>query len=100
MQLVPLIWSHLEEYVETERLFRTVGISFSNLKDSRIRQLNLFEEPLVNKRERIEEYLDRIRHKYGKDVVMRATSLSNAGTLKTRKDLVVGHKAYLILSSF
>ena len=92
MQIVSLIWRYLEEYAETDRLFRTVGVSFSNLRDSRLRQMSLFEAPEEVKREIIESYLDDLRRKYGKEIVMRASSLTESGTLRLRKGLIAGHK--------
>lgn len=93
MQIVTLIWDYLLEYAEMDRLFRTVAVSFSNLGDSRVRQMSLFEEPKEVKKEIVEASIDRIKNKYGKNIVMRASSLTGSGTLEARKDLIAGHKA-------
>lgn len=40
----------------------------------------------------IDYALDKVKAKYGKEIVMRATSLTKSGTLLERKGLVAGHK--------
>ncbi len=93
MQIVELIWKHLEDYADRDAMFRTVSVSFSNLRDSAMRQLSLFEDRGEAKREMVEKHLDAIRNKYGKNSVMRASSLTESGTIQQRKNLVAGHKA-------
>lgn len=91
--IVNLLWKYLSEHLETNRLCRTIAISFGKFIPNQIKQLSLFEDPFQVKTETIENHLDFIRMKYGKNIVMRGSSLLNSGTLLERKGLIAGHKA-------
>lgn len=86
------LWHYLSSRLEKDRMYRTVGISFGKFIPNQIKQLSLFDDPLQIKTEIIENQLDVIRHKYGKNIVMRGSSLTKSGTVLDRKNLVAGHK--------
>ncbi|WP_239710639.1 Y-family DNA polymerase [Mammaliicoccus sp. E-M21] len=86
------LWNYLSSRLEKNRMYRTIGISFGKFIPNQIKQLSLFDDPLQIKTEIIENELDVIRHKYGKNIVMRGSSLTKSGTVLERKDLVSGHK--------
>lgn len=77
-------------------MYRTIGISFGKFIPNQIKQLSLFDDPLQIKTEIIENQLDVIRHKYGKNIVMRGSNLTKSGTVRDRKNLVAGHKLFYI----
>lgn len=91
--IVNELWQYLSNRLEKERLYRSIGISFGNCVTNKIKQLSLFDNPLQVKNEIIDSQLDFIRHKYGKDIVMKGVSLTKSGTTLKRKGLIAGHKA-------
>jgi len=91
--ITQLLWDYLSQRLEPDRLYRTMAISFGKFIPNQIKQLSLFDDPYQIKTETLENHLDFIRMKYGKDVVMRGSSLLNSGTLLERKGLIAGHKA-------
>ena len=68
-------------------------MNFTKLKSNAIQQLELFKPEKELKAEIIDNALDHIKLKYGKEVVMRATSLTSGGTINDRKGLLAGHKS-------
>lgn len=92
LQIIQEMWNYLYDRLEDDRLYRTIGISFTKLVSNQIKQLNLFEDPKEIKSEIIDHHLDDIRRKYGKDTVLRASSLTASGSVLQRKNLVAGHK--------
>ncbi|HGO1493056.1 TPA: DNA repair protein [Staphylococcus aureus] len=91
--VIEKLWNHLYDSLEHDRLFRTISVSFNNLKSDSIQQLELFRNKQDIASELIDYSLDKIRNKYGKEIVMRANSLSKAGTVLERKGLIAGHKS-------
>ncbi|HFO1886519.1 TPA: Y-family DNA polymerase [Staphylococcus aureus] len=91
--IIDVLWRYLSEKADKTELYRTIGVNFTNFRNNNIQQLELFKSEREQKNEIIDHSLDRIRVKYGKDVVMRATSLLESGTLKSRQGLLAGHKA-------
>lgn len=91
--IIRKLWSYILENGDKEELYRTISVSFTNFKSNKMEQLELFKSKKEMKSEIIDHALDYIKLKYGKDIVMRASSLSYEGTLKHRKGLLAGHKA-------
>lgn len=87
------LWRFLIERLDPDKLYRTIAISFSNFIPNQIKQLSLFEDPKQVKAEIIENELDPIRFKYGKNIVFRCSSLSKSGTVISEKNKIAGHKA-------
>ncbi|MDT0700361.1 Y-family DNA polymerase [Staphylococcus chromogenes] len=90
--IIEKLWAYINERLESDRLYRTLGVSFNNFRNSSIQQLELFRDEKEVKTEMIDYALDKVKAKYGKEIVMRATSLTKSGTLLERKGLVAGHK--------
>ncbi|UEX90879.1 DNA repair protein [Staphylococcus ratti] len=91
--VIDILWGYLKERLEFDRLYRTIGIHFTNFKSNSIKQLELFKDEREQKTEMIDFALDAVKTKYGKDIVMKASSLTQSGTIKERKDLIAGHKS-------
>ncbi|MFQ3843291.1 DNA repair protein [Staphylococcus pseudoxylosus] len=91
--IISKLWSYILENGDRDELYRTISVSFTNFKSNEMEQLELFKSKKEMKSEIIDHALDYIKLKYGKDIVMRASSLSYEGTLKHRKGLLAGHKA-------
>lgn len=92
-EIINVLWGYLSNRLENDQLYRTIGISFGKFIPNQIKQLSLFDDPLKIKTEIIENQLDVIRYKYGKNIVMRGSSLTEEGTVIERKNLISGHKA-------
>lgn len=92
-EIINVLWGYLCKRLESEELYRTIGISFGKFIPNQIKQLSLFDDPLKIKTEIIENQLDVIRYKYGKNIVMRGSCLTEEGTVIARKNLISGHKA-------
>ncbi|MCG7340180.1 hypothetical protein MHZ36_12860 [Staphylococcus sp. ACRSN] len=74
-------------------MYRTVSVNFTNFKDSRIQQLELFKSDKEIKEEIINESIDRVNLKYGQNIIKRAISLKQSSTLNKQNKLLAGHKA-------
>lgn len=92
-QIIDRLWQYVISNIESNALLRTIGVSFTNFKTNAIQQLELFQPENELKAEIIDNALDKVKLKYGKEIVMRATSLTDGGTLTDRKGLLAGHKA-------
>lgn len=74
-------------------LYRTVSISLSQFTSEDSRQLNLFEDEYKRKRDEcLAKTIDQLQAKYGKGIVSKATSYTEAGTKHGRLGLMAGHK--------
>lgn len=92
-QIIDKLWAYIKIQIQKDALLRTIGINFTNFRSNAIQQLELFKPEKELKAEIIDTALDKVKLKYGKEIVMRATSLTTGGTLKDRKGLLAGHKA-------
>lgn len=91
--IIEVLWQYLIKKADKMETYRTIGVNFTNFKNNNIYQLELFKSERERKNELIDHSLDDIRDRYGKDIVMRAASLLESGTLKERSGLLAGHKA-------
>lgn len=92
-QIIDKLWAYIKVQIQEDALLRTIGINFTNFRSNAIQQLELFKPEKELKAEIIDTALDKVKLKYGKEIVMRATSLTTGGTLKDRLGLLGGHKA-------
>lgn len=75
-----------------DKPIRNVGICFSSLTNSPHQQLNIFEEQCeqIKSRELLLT-IDAIHQKYGKNVLLRASALTEDSTAKERHEQIGGH---------
>ncbi|MEX6358445.1 Y-family DNA polymerase [Staphylococcus cohnii] len=74
-------------------LYRTVSISLTQFIDERNTQLNLFIDEYERKRnEKLAKTIDALHQKFGKGIVSKAISYTDAGTKHGRLGLMAGHK--------
>jgi len=72
---------------------RGLGISYGQLRQSGHEQLSLFEDGSESlERKRLDESLDTIRSVFGKNSVLRCSSLLQGSTAKQRHEQIGGHK--------
>lgn len=81
------------KYVEENALIRQVGISFSKLTKPTIKQLSIFKN--IDKEiatSNLYLAMDEIQAKYGKNSILRASSLLKNSTAKIRHNQIGGHR--------
>ncbi|MFA7111899.1 MAG: DNA repair protein, partial [Bacilli bacterium] len=72
---------------------RQIGISFTNLSKPSYEQLSLFKNLKADDDERnLYVALDQIMEKYGKNSVLKGTSLTKESTIKERHNQIGGHR--------
>lgn len=84
----------LFERYYTNLPIRKVTVSLGNLCTKNSIQLNLFD-PIENVEamNELDETIDKIKDKYGKNTILKATSLLESSTIKDRNNKVGGHQA-------
>ncbi|MCR4879757.1 MAG: damage repair protein [Bacilli bacterium] len=73
---------------------RGVHIAYGHLRErSNVEQLDLFIDPEESEKKRnLQLMLDEIHNKYGKDIILRMSSLTDASTIKERHSFIGGHR--------
>ena len=72
---------------------RTIGINFGGLAESTYQQLNMFEDDKEQiKRRNLQKTMDKLHSKFGKNSVLRASSLLEESTIKERNNFIGGHR--------
>ena len=72
---------------------RTIGINFGGLLESTYQQLNMFEDDKEQiKRHNLQKTMDKLQTKFGKNSVLRASSLLEESTIKERNNFIGGHR--------
>lgn len=82
-----------EKYIDEKALVRQINISFTNLSKPKTKQLSIFKN--IEKEASLENLylaLDEIQEKYGKNSVLRASSLLKNSTAKERHNQIGGHR--------
>ena len=72
---------------------RTVSVSLSNFDETNIHQLSIFDDEEVEIEEefKVKRSIDKIKNKYGKNAVLRGSSLEDHSTAKSRNKQIGGH---------
>ena len=72
---------------------RTIGINFGSLVASTYQQLNMFEDDKEQiKRRNLQKTMDLLQSKFGKNSVLRASSLLEESTIRERNNFIGGHR--------
>ena len=72
---------------------RTIGLNFGGLLESTYQQLNMFEDDKEQiKRRNLQKTMDKLHDKFGKNSVLRASSLLEESTIKDRNNFIGGHR--------
>ncbi|HBY82729.1 MULTISPECIES: Y-family DNA polymerase [Staphylococcus] len=78
---------------DKQALYRTLSVSLTQFIDENERQMNLFIDEYERKRdEKLAKTIDHLHVKYGKGIVSKAISYTEAGTKHGRLGLMAGHK--------
>ena len=72
---------------------RIIGLNFGGLLDATHQQLSMFEDEKEQiKRHNLQKTLDLLHSKYGKNSVLRASSLLEESTIRDRNNFIGGHR--------
>lgn len=72
---------------------RGIGISYGGLMEATYQQLNIFEDDKTQiKRRNLQKTIDLLQSKYGKNSVLRASSLLEESTIRERNEFIGGHR--------
>ena len=73
--------------------YRRVNLSFDNLKDEEMEQMDLFTDPQVMAKDRkLQQAALDIKERYGKNALLKGMNLEDAGTTIERNSQVGGHR--------
>ncbi len=80
------------EFIE-DKPIRRVGINFGKLAELNHQQLSLFEDPNEQiKNRELQLTFDKLQLKYGKNIILRASALSEESTIIERHSQIGGHR--------
>ena len=89
-----IILKEYDEKVDKEVPIRRIGITFGDLGERKYEQYDLFSNPNdETSDEKITDVMNKIKDKYGKNAILRGTSLMEGATQKERNKLIGGHNA-------
>ena len=80
------------DYIMDTNIIRRIGISFNNLSNKKIEQLDLFSRVDEDSYE-LEDTINNIKNKFGKNSLLRCISLDENATMKIRNNYIGGHNA-------
>lgn len=80
------------DYIIDSDIIRRIGISFNNLSNKKIEQLDLFSRVDEDSYE-LEDTINNIKNKFGKNSLLRCISLDENATMKIRNNYIGGHNA-------
>ena len=90
-KILELVLKEYDYRIMEEYKIRRIGICFSGLDKKRFEQLNLFEKTDNENETKIENTINNIKNKFGKNAILRC--IDNNGTQKTRNIYIGGHNA-------
>lgn len=91
--ILPYIEKLYDSIVNEAGIIRRINISFNNLTDELYLQYDLFTDPVVAERERsIQKAVIDIKHKYGKNAILKGMNLEKSGTTIERNEQIGGHR--------
>ena len=72
---------------------RRVGINFGKLSNPTSKQLDMFDDPKKSEsNEKLFKTMDKLKNKYGKNIVLRASALTDDSTAIERNNQIGGHR--------
>ena len=78
--------------VDKYHMIRKMGIAFGNVIDEQYKTINLFTDNEEEEKERkVQKAILEIKHKYGKNSILKAMNLQEKATTQKRNKLVGGH---------
>lgn len=91
--LTEAVMELFEKIADPDLYYRRVNISFDNLKDEEMEQMDLFTDPQVMEKDRkLQRAALDIKERYGKNALLKGMNLEEAGTTIERNGQVGGHR--------
>lgn len=91
--IVPVVEKLYLRIKDPEIPIRRINISFNNITDDNMRQLDLFTDYAEEEREnRVQKAMLSIKGRYGKNAVLKGMNLEDGGTTIERNNQIGGHK--------
>lgn len=91
--MLKVIDNFADQLCDRSALYRTLSVSLTQFINEEDRQLNLFIDEYERKRnENLAKTIDTLHQKYGKGIVSKAASYTEASTKHGRLGLMAGHK--------
>ncbi|EKU47087.1 Y-family DNA polymerase [Staphylococcus massiliensis] len=92
-EIFQIIEKHADKMCDKSALYRTLSVSLTQFSNDTERQLNLFSDEFQRRRdEKLAKTIDQLQFKYGKGIISKAISYTDAGTKHNRLGLMAGHK--------
>ena len=83
-----------DKRINKKELIRRINISFSNVREEKFRQLDIFNSNIdKNMDSSLEKSINIIKDKYGKNSILRGVSYLDKATGRIRNNLIGGHNA-------
>ena len=92
-KILSLVLNEYDYRVLEEAKIRRIGISFNNLDIKKYEQLNIFSNEDDKEEEVLSKTIRNIKHKFGKNSILRCISLDENATQKQRNIFIGGHNA-------
>ncbi len=93
-KLLPYFLDIYDRTTSPNALIRGIGISFNNVKTLDNEYYDLFTDPIeIEKERKLEETINLIKNKFGKNSIVKAMNLEEAATTIKRNKLIGGHNA-------
>lgn len=90
-KLLSALYQIYDQYVEDVGI-RKIYIAYGNLTSDKFEQLSLYEDQdNAKKRHQLTEVIDKLKERYGKNIILRASSLLDESTIKERHEQIGGH---------
>lgn len=84
----------LERTTKKDELIRRLSVGVGSLKDPSYEQYNMFIDlSLVQKEQKLEQTINKIKKKYGKNAILRGMNFEESATQRTRNLLIGGHNS-------
>ncbi len=83
------------ETVNRDFPIRKLSVGLNNLQDESMETITFFTDIEADKKEKsIQNAMLSIKHKYGKNAILKGTSYTEKGTARSRNKLIGGHNGY------
>ncbi|MBQ9730673.1 MAG: DNA repair protein [Bacilli bacterium] len=88
------VMSIFDKTTVTDVPIRRINVSFGNVISEQLEQFDLFtDEEIIKKEKSIEQTINKIKKKYGKNSILRGMSLEDGATARIRNKLIGGHNS-------
>lgn len=92
--IVDIVLKEYDNKVNREYKIRRLGIFYGGLQDKKCKQLDIFNmSEFEDRDERLENTINSIKSRFGKNSILRAVSLKEEATAIKRNKLIGGHNA-------